>query len=141
MKNEYIDAVKPNEPENDYEMRIELTQNKSLYFTPKRLSHTESIEMEKQIKDLLERGIIRASNSEYASRAFLRDKKNKEKRLCVDYRELNKYTVKDRFPLPIIEDQILRLEGKNIFTSLDLKSGFHHMKIAKESVRYTIQLS
>lgn len=57
--------------------------------------------------------------------------------MCVDYRGLNKLTIRDNYPLPLIEDCIEYLEGKKYFTVLDLKSGFHQVKVADDSVKYT----
>jgi len=58
-------------------------------------------------------------------------------RLCIDYRKLNKITIKDNFPTPLIEDQLDRLRDKQYFTSLDLRNGFHHVKIAESSIKFT----
>ncbi|KAL0822205.1 hypothetical protein ABMA28_004335 [Loxostege sticticalis] len=87
--------------------------------------------------DLLKNGIIRHSNSPYASPALLVDKGSGGKRLCVDYRQLNKITVKEKYPMPIIEDLIDRLQGCKYFTSLDLKSGYHQIKIKPEAIPKT----
>jgi len=57
--------------------------------------------------------------------------------MCVDYRALNKVTARDNYPLPIIEEQINALQGKRYFTSLDLKDGFHHVYLDKDSIKYT----
>jgi len=57
--------------------------------------------------------------------------------MCVDYRALNKITARENYPLPIIEEQINALQGKRYFTSLDLKDGFHHVYIDKDSIKYT----
>lgn len=81
--------------------------------------------------------IIQGSNSEYVSPIVLVKKKTEEMRLCIDYRALNKLTIKDRYPLPFIEDQLEQLKNKNYFTKLDLKSAFHQVKMSKESVKYT----
>lgn len=64
-------------------------------------------------------------------------KKNKEVRMCIDYRPLNKVTVGDNFPLPLIESCLEHLSGKCIFSLLDLKSGFHQIKMDPSSVKYT----
>ena len=89
------------------------------------------------IDDLLAEGIIRESNSPYSSPIVLVGKKSGSYRLCVDYRELNKITIKDNFPTPLIDDQLDRLKNKKIYTSLDLKNGFHHVRMNEESVQYT----
>lgn len=64
-------------------------------------------------------------------------KEKGEYRLCIDYRALNKITVRDRYPLPRIDDQIGRLAGKTWFTNLNLKDRFHHVIVADESIKYT----
>ena len=89
------------------------------------------------VNDLLHKNIIRPSNSEYASRVVLVPKRNKTHRLCIDYRALNKVILKDRFPLPIIEDCLDKLQGKNVFSLIDLKNGFFHIPIHADSIKYT----
>lgn len=64
-------------------------------------------------------------------------KKNGQPRLCVDYRELNRKIVRDRYPLPLIEDQLDRLQRAIVFTILDLKDGFFHVPIEEDSIKYT----
>jgi len=58
--------------------------------------------------------------------------------MCIDYRAFNKITVKDRYPLPLMEDQIDQMSGKSCFTTFDLKDGFHHVPIAKDSIKFTL---
>lgn len=76
--------------------------------------------------------IIRPSSSDFAS-----EKKNGSIRVCVDYRQLNRKTVKDRYPLPVIDDQLDRLQDAKVFTTLDLCNGFHHVLVDEGSVKYT----
>lgn len=64
-------------------------------------------------------------------------KKNGETRICIDFRTLNKITVRDNFPLPLIEDQLDLLAGKKYFTTLDLKDGFFHIQMHEDSIKYT----
>lgn len=119
------------------EMKINLSKNIPFSCTPRRLSYSQKIELKKILDDLLRKKIIRESNSPYASAIVLVGKKNGETRMCIDYRELNKCTLKDNYPLPIIEDLLDRLRDKKYFTILDMKSGFHHVKMAEESVKFT----
>lgn len=77
------------------------------------------------------------SISEYASPVVLVRKKDGTTRLCVDYRQINKKIVKDRYPLPLIEDQLDMLQDAKIFTTLDLKNGFFHVLLDKDSRKYT----
>ena len=86
---------------------------------------------------MLERGINRPSNTPYSSRNVLVKKKTGDFRLCVDDRGLNWITVKDNFPIPLIDDHLKMLWDKCVFTSLDLKNAFHHIRIDDESVKLT----
>ncbi|XP_053994072.1 uncharacterized protein K02A2.6-like [Hylaeus volcanicus] len=114
----------------DYKFQITLAENsKPFYFSPRRLSWHEKTEVRKIIHDLLSRGIIRQSNSDFCSRIVLVRKKDSSYRLCIDYRALNKITK--------IEDQIDRLSNSAYFTSLDLKDGFHHIPIFEDSIKFT----
>lgn len=124
-------------PTVEYEMKLNLNHEIPFYFSPRRLSWAEKIELRKILDDLLAKNIIRPSSSPYASQVVLVPKKDKSLRLCIDYRELNKLTVKEHYPLPVIDDYLARLHGKKYFTGLDLKAGFHHVKIAEESIKYT----
>ena len=135
--NNYYDAFKPIEAEHKYIMKIDLIENKPFNFSARRLSHIQKLEVEKQIEKLLADGVITESNSPYASRIVLVKKKDNSWRMCVDYRELNKMTVKDRYPLPLIEDHLDTLRNKNYFTSLDLKSGYHHLYIDENCQKCT----
>lgn len=87
--------------------------------------------------DLLSRKIIEPSNSEYSSSIDLVKKKNGELRSCVDYREINKRILKDRYPLPLIDDHLDSLRGKKYYTCIDLKDGFHHVRVEDHSQKYT----
>lgn len=87
--------------------------------------------------DLLSKGIIRPSESEYASPIVIVKKKTGELRLCADYRNLNKITLKDNYPLPLIDDLLDRLSNKSYFSLLDLKSAFYHVDMSEDSIKYT----
>lgn len=130
--------VEPHSDDNcNFEMKIVLKHEQPISFRPRRLSYSEQGSLRNIIDELLSENIIRPSNSPYSSPIVLVKKKNKCFRLCVDYRELNKITVKDNFPAPLIDDQLDRLKGKKIFTSLDLKNGFHHVRMNEASIPYT----
>lgn len=119
------------------EMRIRLSKEASFYSGPRRLSYLEKEQVRKILDGLLAQKIIRPSHSEFSSPIVLARKKDGSVRMCVDYREVNKVTVRDNYPLPLIEDQIDMLHGKRFFTCLDLKDGFHHVRMSEESIKYT----
>jgi len=86
---------------------------------------------------VLDDGIIRPSNSEYASPIVLVKKRNGDIKICVEFRKLNKKIERDYYPLLLIEDQLDHLQGTRIFNTLNLKNGFFHVEIAEESRKYT----
>ncbi|CAL8994908.1 unnamed protein product [Prunus brigantina] len=97
-----------------------------------RTSLMESNEIKKQIQGLLEQGVIKPSCSPCGSPVLLVPKKDEGWRMCVDYRALNKITIKNRYPLPRINDLLDQLHGARYFTKLDLKSGYHQVRIHEE---------
>lgn len=137
IEQSYIEQDVSDDRLADFEMEIILTEEKPCYTVPRRLSYHERGELKKITDELLERGIIRPSNSPYASAILLKKKKSGEYRKCVDYRPLNKLTVRDNFPMPLIEDCIEFLHGRKYFTALDLKNGYFHVKMSPDSVKYT----
>lgn len=120
-----------------YEMNIRLTDDTPIHAVPRRLSYYERNEVQNTIDRLLDKNIIRPSQSPYASAIVLVKKKSGEIRMCVDYRALNKVTARDNFPLPLIEDCVGYLGGKRFFTTLDLRDGFFHVAVAPSSTKYT----
>ena len=90
---------------------------------PRRIPAQYREEVEAQIKDMLDKGIIEESSSPWMAPAVYRTKKTGEVRICVDYRALNKQMVKDAYPLPLVDEVQDRLSGCTIFSTLDLQSG------------------
>lgn len=132
----YVNRERPDSPRIKIELGLRLTDERPIYFNPRRLSFEEKEHLVKIIDDLLFRGIIRESELPYASPIVLTKKKNSEFRLCADYRFLNKVTLRDNYPLPLIEDQFDKLQGKKYFSLLDLKDGFHNMDMEADSIKY-----
>ncbi|GBG92428.1 hypothetical protein CBR_g55365, partial [Chara braunii] len=97
-----------------------------------RMSEEELSVLRAQLDDLLEKGWIRPSSSPYGAPVLFVRKKNKDLRLCIDYRKLNAQTIRNADPLPRIDDLLERLGGAQFFSKLDLKSGYHQLEIRKE---------
>lgn len=121
----------------DVKMTIILSDDEPVYQKARRLSQVEKDIVNAQIDEWLERGIVRPSVSDFASPVVLVKKKDDSYRLCVDYRLLNKKIIKERYPLPLIEDELDRLQGSKVFSTLDLKDGFFHVRVDEASVKYT----
>lgn len=122
---------------NAVEMNIELSSQRPVVYRPYRLSHREREKVREMVDEMLEAGIIRESTSNYASPIILVRKKNGGVRLCVDHRLLNSLTIKERYPIPIIEDQVARLSGQAWFITLDLMSGYYQVPISEDSRHLT----
>lgn len=101
---------------------------------PYRIPHHQKDAMEEIIRQLLESEEIRASVSPYSSPAVMVRKKNRSWRMCVDYRQLNSMTIKNKFPMPIIEDLLDELHGASIFSKLNLRSGYHQIRMVRDGI-------
>lgn len=119
------------------QMNITLTTAQPVHHRPYRLAHSEQAVVKSKVAELLDAGIIKESESNYASPVILVKKKTGGSRLCVDYRSLNAITVRDRFPLPNIDDQVSKLAGKSRFSSLDMAQGYHQVPLNPEDTHKT----
>jgi hypothetical protein len=102
-----------------------------------RVSGLELVELKKQIDELLEKGYIRPSTSPWAAPVLFVEKKDGTKRMCIDYRALNEVTVKNKYPLPRIEDLFDQLRGASVFSKIDLRSGYHQLRIRPSDIPKT----
>ncbi|XP_033359091.1 uncharacterized protein LOC117238343 [Bombus vosnesenskii] len=118
------------------EIRL-IDPNVTVQRSPYRHSEQERRIVRERIDELIRAKIVRPSNSPFASLMVLVKKKDGTDRLCVDFRELNKNTVADRYPLPLIADQIARLQNARYFITLDMASGFHQIPSHPDSTEYT----
>lgn len=106
-------------------------RNDSIYrYSPRRFA--EKIQIRKIVNDLLRRKIIKESTSEYCVRIVPIKKKNDALCLCVDLRPLNERVSKQKYPFLFIKDCLMKISNKNVFSLLDLKDGFHNIKIYPE---------
>ena len=102
---------------------------------PYQLNQKELLELKKQLNDLLSRGYIRPSKSPYGAPLLFVDKKDGKLRICINYRALNKVTIKNNYILPWIDDFFDRLVGAKYFSRIGLKSGYYQIRIADGDVQ------
>ncbi|KAJ9513536.1 hypothetical protein QJQ45_006147 [Haematococcus lacustris] len=102
-----------------------------------RMSQEELDELKRQLDELLAKGYIRPSTSPFGSAVLFVRKKDGSLRLCVDYRALNQLTIKNRYPLPRIDDLLDQLAGARVFSKIDLKSGYHQIRVAEADIHKT----
>ncbi|GFX29775.1 hypothetical protein TNCV_4749041 [Trichonephila clavipes] len=121
----------------DVTMRIILKDDETVCQPPRRPAFTERQEVNKQIEEWLNEGIIRPIYSEYASPIVMVKKKDGSSKMCIDYRKLNQKLVNDKFPLPLIEDVLDTLQEVKVYSTLDLRNGFFHVDVDEDCRKYT----
>ncbi|GFY95476.1 hypothetical protein Acr_10g0008610 [Actinidia rufa] len=104
---------------------------------PYRMSPLELKELKIQLQDLLEKGFIRPSVSPWGAPVLFVRKKDGTMRLCIDYRELNKVTIKNKYPLPRVDDLFDQLQGAQVFSNIDLRLGYHQLKVKASDIEKT----
>ncbi|GJV76990.1 putative reverse transcriptase domain-containing protein [Tanacetum coccineum] len=104
---------------------------------PYRLASFEMKELSKQLQELSDKGFIRPSSSLWGVPVLFVKKKDGSFRMCIDYRELNKLTVKNRYPLPRIDDLFDQLQGSSVYSKIDLRSGYHQLRVREEDIPKT----
>ncbi|XP_056697177.1 uncharacterized protein [Spinacia oleracea] len=125
-------------PVRELDFKIDLVPGTgAISKAPYRMAPAEMKELKVQLEELLEKGYIRPSVSPWGAPVLFVRKKDGSMRLCIDYRELNNVTVKNRYPLPRIEDLFDQLKGVGIFSKIDLRSGYHQLRIAAEDIPKT----
>ncbi|GJX82472.1 putative reverse transcriptase domain-containing protein [Tanacetum coccineum] len=105
--------------------------------TPYRLAPSEMKELSEQLQELSDKGFIRPNSSPWGAPVLFVKKKDGSFRMCIDYRELNKLEVKNRYPLPRIDDLFDRLQGSSVYSKIDLSSGYHQLRVREEDIPKT----
>ncbi|GJU31762.1 putative reverse transcriptase domain-containing protein, partial [Tanacetum coccineum] len=125
-------------PEREVEFTIELIPGaQPISKAPYRMAPVELKELKDQLQELLERGFIRPSVSPWGAPVLFVKKKDGSMRLCIDYRELNRITVRNRYPLPRIDDLFDQLQGAKFFSKIDLRSGYHQLRVKEQDISKT----
>ncbi|EOY03326.1 DNA/RNA polymerases superfamily protein [Theobroma cacao] len=125
-------------PEREVEFCIDLIPDtRPISIPPYRMAPAELKELKDQLEDLLDKGFIRPSVSPWGAPVLFVKKKDGSLRLCIDYRQLNKVTVKNKYPLPRIDDLFDQLQGAQCFSKIDLRSGYHQLRIRNEDIPKT----
>ncbi|GJU47227.1 putative reverse transcriptase domain-containing protein [Tanacetum coccineum] len=125
-------------PPRQVEFQIDLVPGAApVARAPYRLAPSEMRELSVQLQELLEKGFIRPSSSPWGAPVLFVKKKDGSFRMCIDYRELNKLTVKNRYPLPRIDDLFDQLQGSSVYSKIDLRSGYHQLRIKEEDIPIT----
>ncbi|GJR69441.1 putative reverse transcriptase domain-containing protein [Tanacetum coccineum] len=104
---------------------------------PYRLAPSEMKELSEQLQELSDKGFIRPSSSTWGAPVLFVKKKDGSFQMCIDYRELNKLTVKNRYPLPSIDDLFDQIQGSSVYSKIDLRSGYHQLRVREEDIPKT----
>ena len=105
--------------------------------TPQRMAPVELQELRIQLQKLLDKGFIRPNTSPWGAPVLFAKKKNKTLRLCIDYRRLNRVTIKNRYPLPRIDDLFDQLRGARVYSKIDLRTGYHQLRVRETNIPKT----
>jgi hypothetical protein len=125
-------------PNRQVEFKIDLMPGTTpIAKAPYQLAPSELQELMKQIQELMDKGFIRPSSSSCGAPILFVKKKDGTMRMCIDYRDLNKVTIKNMYPLPRIDDLFDQLQGSRYFSKIDLRSGYHQVKVHEEDVLKT----
>ena len=142
MVYEYVDVF-PDElpglpPHRDVDFGIELHPGIStISMTPHRMAPVELQELRVQLQELLDKGFMRPSTSPWGAPVLFAKKKDKTLRLCIDYRQLNRVTIKNRYPLSRIDDLLDQLRAARVYSKIDLRTGYHQLRARETHIPKT----
>jgi len=129
-------------PDREIEFTIDLVpKTQPIHKAPYRMAPTELKELKEQLQELLDRGFIRPSVSPWGAPVLFVKKKDGSMRMCIDYRELYRVTIKNKYSLPRIDDLFDQLKEASVFSKIDLRSGYHQLKVQEEDVEKTAILT
>ncbi len=144
LVDEYSDIFSKHDEDigdSDFIHRIELSEYKPIRSRAYRIPHSQKTVESEEIKKMIRMGVIQQSNSDFTSPIVIVRKKDNSNRFCIDFRKLNAITVKDNYPMPLIEERLESLRGKGIFSSLDLTSGYWQFAVEPSSRKLTAFIS
>ena len=125
-------------PQRVVDFSIELHPGTSpISMTPYRMAPVELQELRVQLQEFLDMGFIRPSTSPWGAPVLFAKKKDKTLRLCIDYRQLNRVTIKNRYPLPRIDDLFDQLRGARVYSKIDLRTGYHQLRVRETDISET----
>ncbi|XP_022572945.1 uncharacterized protein LOC106437272 [Brassica napus] len=138
---EYEDVLKaleglPPSRSNPFSITLE-PRSAAIAKAPYRMAPAELAELKQQLADLLDKGFIRPSSSPWGAPVLFVKKKDRSMRLCIDYRGINNVTIKDKYPLPRIDEILDQLQGASWFSKIDLASGYHQIPISEADIMKT----
>ena len=139
---EYVDVF-PDElpglpPHRDVDFGIKLHPGTTtISMTPYRMAPVELQELRVQLQELLDKGFIRPSTSPWGAPVLFPKKKGKTLRLCINYRQLSRVTIKNRYPLPRIDDLFDQLRGARVYSKIDLRTGYHQLRVREMDIPKT----
>ena len=119
-------------PDREIDFQIELAlRTEPISKVPYRMAPSELKELKVQMEELVSKGLVRPSTSPWGAPVLFVKKNNGSLRLCIDYRELNKVTIRNQYPLPRIDDLFDQLQRARVFSTIDLRSGYHQLKVTQ----------
>ena len=125
-------------PDREIDFQIELAPGtEPISRPPYRMAPAELKELKVQMEEMVNKGFVRPSTSPWGAPVLFVKKKDGSMRLCIDYRELNKVTIRNQYPLPRIDDLFDQLQGAKVFSKIDLRSGYHQLRVHDEDVPKT----
>ena len=125
-------------PHRVVDFGIELHPGTSpIYMTPHRIAPVELQELRVQLQELLDKGFIRPSTSPWGAPVLFAKKKDKTLRPCIDYPQLNRVTIKNRYPLLRIDDWFDQLRGARVYSKIDLRTGCHQQRVRETNIPKT----